>query len=197
MVAAQKSADIARQLLAFARVQPLNPKPVDVAALPKGTLPLLRNALPRSVQLDLEMASDLGPVRIDPADFELTLLNLAMNARDAMAGVGHLALHARKLPAGEMRLGLNGEFLLLEVLDDGEGMSPETVSSVFEPFFTTKRIGEGAGLGLSQVHGFAHQSGGAVEIDGAPGRGTCVRPYLPLAKQNPRPAETRQKEVSS
>lgn len=192
--AAQKSATIARQLLAFAGLQPFNPKPVDTADLLKGILPLLRNALPAKMTASLELAVDLGNVRIDPVDFELTLLNLAMNARDAMPGGGHLILHAFNLGIRDKRLGLDGDFLVLEVKDDGEGMAPETMSKVFEPFFTTKLLGEGTGLGLSQVHGFARQSGGAVDIESAPGRGTCVRLYLPLEVL---PSEVRQQEVSS
>jgi signal transduction histidine kinase/CHASE2 domain-containing sensor protein len=197
MEAAHKSAAIARQLLAFARLQPLNPKPADAAELLKGIFLPLCNALPATVHPQLEMAPDLGTIRIDPVDFELTLLNLAMNARDAMPGGGHLILHAFSQDICDNRLGLDGYFLVVEVKDDGEGMSPETVSNVFEPFFTTKPVGHGTGLGLSQVHGFAHQSGGAVEIESARGRGTCVRLYLPLAKQEPLPSEARQREVSS
>ena len=160
-------------------------------------MPLLRNALPAKVTASLELAVDLGNVRIDPVDFELTLLNLAMNARDAMPGGGHLILHAFNLGIRDKRLGLDGDFLVLEVKDDGEGMAPETMSKVFEPFFTTKPFGEGTGLGLSQVHGFARQSGGAVDIESAPGRGTCVRLYLPLTGQEVLPSEVRQQEVSS
>jgi signal transduction histidine kinase len=195
--AAQKSAAVARQLLAFARLQPINPKPVDLAELLKSTFLLLRNALPANVAASLEMPADLGNILIDPVDFELTLLNLAMNARDAMIGGGHLILHAHNQRIHDKRLGLDGDFLVLEVKDDGEGMSPETVANVFEPFFTTKPFGEGTGLGLSQVHGFARQSGGAVDIESVPGRGTCVRLYLPLTKQESLPAEVRRWRVSS
>jgi signal transduction histidine kinase len=195
--AAQKSTAIARHLLAFARLQPLNPKPADAAELLKGIFLLLRNALPPTVTANLEMAATLGTVSIDPVDFELTLLNLVMNSRDAMPSGGHLLLRAFNQGIHDKRLGLDGEFLVLEVKDDGEGMSPEIVSNAFEPFFTTKQVGEGTGLGLSQVHGFAHQSGGAVDIESAPRRGTCVRLYLPLTKQEALPAEARLKEVSS
>jgi signal transduction histidine kinase len=195
--AAQKSAAIASQLLAFARLRPLNPKPLDTAEVLKGIFPLLRSALPAKVTASLEMAADLGTISIDPVDFELALLNLAMNARDAMPSGGHLVLHACNQAVRDDRLGLDGDFVVLEVKDNGEGMSPETVSNVFEPFFTTKQIGQGTGLGLSQVHGFAHQSGGAVDIESVPGRGTRVRLYLPLARKETLPIEARQKEVSS
>jgi signal transduction histidine kinase len=195
--AAHKSAAIARQLLAFARLQPVYPKPVDAAELLKGVFLPLCNALPATVRPHLEIAPDLGTVRIDPVDFELALLNLAMNARDAMPGGGHLIVNAFSQEMSDNRLGLDGYFLVVEVKDNGEGMSPETVSNVFEPFFTTKPVGQGTGLGLSQVHGFAHQSGGAVEIESARGRGTCVRLYLPLTKQEPMPTGARQREVSS
>jgi signal transduction histidine kinase len=195
--AAQKSASIARQLLAFARLQPLNPKPVDAEELLREIFRLLRSALPPTIEASLQMASGLGTVRIDPVDFELTLLNLTMNARDAMPAGGHLVVNASAQGVCDRRLGLDGDFLLLEVRDNGEGMSPETVSNVFEPFFTTKPIGEGTGLGLSQVHGFAHQSGGAVDIESVPGLGTCVRLYLPLTKREARPIEPRQREALS
>ena len=195
--AARKSAAIARQLLAFARLQPLNPKPVDAHELLQGIFPLLRSALPTSVRTVLEMAPDLGMVRIDSVDFELTLLNLAINARDAMPGGGHLVVRAFNQTMRDARLGLDGDFLVVEVTDDGAGMAPETKSNVFKPFFTTKPVGKGTGLGLSQVHGFAHQSGGAVDIDSVLGEGTCVRLYLPLMKQKARSAGTRQKEVFS
>jgi signal transduction histidine kinase len=195
--AAQKSAAIARQLLAFARLQPLNPKPVDAAELLDGIFSLLRNALPSSVTVSLDMTPDLGTILIDPVDLELALLNLAINARDAMRGDGYLVLRAFNQAIRDDRLGLDGDFLVLEVKDTGEGMSPETRSNVFKPFFTTKPVGQGTGLGLSQVYGFVHQSGGAVDIESVLGQGTCVRLYLPVISQAARPAELREKKVAS
>jgi signal transduction histidine kinase len=195
--AAQKSATIARQLLTFARRQPSNPRPVDTARLLNEIAAILHDMLPPAIRVELEIASNLRAIRIDPVDFELTLLNLAINARDAMPNGGHLRLQAFNQSACDKRLGLNGEFVVLEVKDDGEGMSAETRANVFEPFFTTKPIGSGTGLGLSQVHGFVHQAGGAVDIESALGRGTCIRLYLPVAEQQVRAAELRQKEVSS
>jgi signal transduction histidine kinase len=195
--AAHKSAAIARQLLAFARLQPLNPKPADAAGLLDGIFSLLRSALPPSVKISQTMAPDLGTLVIDPVDLELALLNLAINARDAMPGGGYLSLHAFTRRIRDARLDLDGDFLVLEVRDTGEGMSPEIKANVFKPFFTTKPVGSGTGLGLSQVYGFVHQSGGAVDIDSMPGLGTCVRLYLPLTKENARPMESLYKKVSS
>jgi signal transduction histidine kinase len=196
--AARKSAAIAGQLLAFARLQPLNPKPVDAAGLLDGIVSLLRNALPSSVTVVLDMAPDLGTILIDPVDLELALLNLAINARDAMPGGGRLVLHAfNQAIRDDDRLGIDGDFLVLEVRDSGEGMSAETRSNVFKPFFTTKPVGQGTGLGLSQVYGFVHQSGGAVDIESVLGQGTCVRLYLPLIRQDARPAKSRQNKVAS
>jgi signal transduction histidine kinase len=195
--AARKSAAIARQLLAFARLQPLNPKPVDAAALLDGIVSLLRNALPSSVGVSLDMTPHLGTILIDPVDLELALLNLAINARDAMPGGGQLVLHAFNQSVRHDRLGLAGDFLVLEVRDTGEGMSAEIRSNVFKPFFTTKPVGQGTGLGLSQVYGFVHQSGGAVDIESVLGQGTCVRLYLPQIGQDERLAESRQNKVAS
>jgi signal transduction histidine kinase len=195
--AARKSAEIARHLLAFARMQSLNPKSVDAAKLLQEIFSMMRSALPARVRTTLEMAPCLGSIKIDSMDFELTLLNLAFNARDAMPGGGHLVVHAFNQRIRNAGLGLDGDFLVLEVRDDGEGMSPDIKSNAFKPFFTTKPVGQGTGLGLSQVHGFAHQSGGAVDLESVPGQGTCVTLYLPLTKEEARPAELRQREVSS
>jgi signal transduction histidine kinase len=177
--AGRKGAGIARHLLTFARLQSLKPRSVDPAELLRGVCQLLRNGLPPIVEVSLEMAPDLGPIEIDPVELELALVNLAMNARDAMPHGGRLGFHAVRQHVHDTRLGLDGHYLVVEVTDSGEGIAPETLPNVFEPFFTTKELGKGTGLGLSQVHGFAHQSGGAIDIDSAPGRGTRVRLYLP------------------
>jgi signal transduction histidine kinase len=195
--AARKSAEIARHLLAFARLQSLNPRSVDAGELLHGIFSMIRSALPARVRTTLKMAPCLGTIVIDPMDFELTLLNLAFNARDAMPDGGHLVIHAFDQRICNAGLGLDGDFLVLEVRDDGEGMSADIKLNAFKPFFTTKPVGQGTGLGLSQVHGFAHQSGGAVDLESVPGQGTCVTLYLPLTKQEARPAELRQREVSS
>lgn len=187
--AGRKGADIAHQLLAFARLQPLSPKPVDPAELLRDVYMLLQNGLSAIVQVRLEMAPDLGSIEIDPVEFKLALLNLAMNANDAMPDGGQLRLHASTRCICDTRLGLDGRFLVVEVTDDGVGVAPEILSNVFEPFFTTKEVGKGTGMGLSQVHGFAHQSGGAVDIDSIPGRGTRVRLFLPSAEHRVPPTE--------
>jgi len=187
--AGRKGADIARQLLAFARLQPLSPKPADPVELLRGVYLLLQNGLPEIVRVRLEIPSDLGSIEIDPVEFELALLNLAMNANDAMPNGGQLRLHASTQCICDTRLGLDGRFLVVEVADDGIGIAPDILPSVFQPFFTTKEVGKGTGMGLSQVHGFAHQSGGAVDIDSLPGQGTRVRLFLPSAEHRVRPRE--------
>jgi signal transduction histidine kinase len=187
--AGRKGAEIAHQLLAFARLQPLIPKPADPAELLRGVYLLLQNGLSAIVQVRLEMASDLGSIEIDPVEFELALLNLAMNANDAMPNGGQLRLQASTQCICDTRLGLDGRFLVVEVTDDGVGIAPENLPNVFEPFYTTKEVGKGIGMGLSQVHGFAHQSGGAVDIDSIPGRGTRVRLFLPSTEHRVRSTE--------
>jgi hypothetical protein len=168
--AARKSAEIARHLLAFARLQSLNPKSVDAAKLLLGDF---LNDVQCVAGARANHAGHRAVSRHDhdrPSGFELTLLNLAFNARDAMPDGGHLAVQAFNQQIRNAALGLDGDFLVLEVRDDGEGMSPDIKSNALKPFFTTKPVGQGTGLGLSQVHGFAHQSGRAVNIDSVPGR---------------------------
>lgn len=180
--AARKGADIVRHLLTFARLQPLNPKLTDPANLLLEMSLLLQGSLPSNVQVTLQLPARLGNIKIDPVEFELALLNLAMNARDAMPEGGQLTILASTEQARDSRLGLDGHYLVVEVMDTGHGIAPDAQPKVFEPFFTTKEVGKGTGLGLSQVYGFVHQSGGAVDIDSTPGRGTRVRLYLPTAE---------------
>jgi signal transduction histidine kinase len=180
--AARKGADIVRHLLTFARLQPLNPKLADPANLLHEMCLLLQDSLPSNVQVTLRLPAGLGNIKIDPVEFELALLNLAMNARDAMPDGGQLVIQASTEQTRDPRLGLDGQYLVVEVADTGQGIAPDARPNVFEPFFTTKEVGKGTGLGLSQVYGFVHQSGGAVDIDSTPGRGTRVRLYLPTAE---------------
>ncbi len=179
--ASRRGAALTRQLLSFSRRQPLNPEVIDVAATIRELEPILRSTVGPQVRLEFALARDLGMVRVDSSEFELALLNIVLNARDAIRqdGVVTISAENRRLEAGRAPDGLGGAFVVIAVRDSGQGMTPDVLSRVFDPFFTTKAVGKGTGLGLSQVHGFSHQSGGTVTIDSAPERGTVVTLYLP------------------
>jgi signal transduction histidine kinase/CheY-like chemotaxis protein len=182
--AAQRGAGLTRQLLAFSRRTALKPEPVDLHRQIGGMRELLDRSLRGDVHVELVFADDLWPVAIDPGELELVVLNLAVNARDAMPNGGTIEIRAENAPGhddGE----LAGDFVRLAVIDQGTGMSDEVKAHVFEPFYTTKDIGRGSGLGLAQVHGFATQSGGAVEIQSELGRGTAVTLLLPRSPEAP------------
>jgi signal transduction histidine kinase len=181
MVAAKKCADIARHLLAFGRSQPLRPKTANLMALLQTVCEMLHDALPDNIHVVLDAQECLPQISIDPTEFELALLNLAMNAKDAMPHGGRLDIRAF-MQTKERDNRFDANYLVVEVADNGVGIPSEQLPKVFDPFFTTKEVGNGTGLGLSQVHGFVHQSGGAVEIESTVGRGTCVRIYLPKKK---------------
>ncbi|MDP9013486.1 MAG: PAS domain S-box protein [Pseudomonadota bacterium] len=186
--AAERGASLSRQLLAFARRQPLNPEPVDVHRQIDGMRELLDRTLRGDVQVRTELAEDLWPVKVDPAELELVVLNLCVNARDAMPQGGLITIGGRNVRARQER-DLPADFVILTVADTGVGMPAEVLARIFEPFFTTKEIGKGSGLGLPQVYGFAQQSGGSVEVDSAVGRGTTVTLLLPRSDVVPqRPA---------
>ena len=187
--ASRRGAALTRQLLSFSRRQPLNPEVIDVAATIKELEPILRSTVGPQVRLELALAHDLGLVRVDTSEFELALLNVVLNARDAIQqdGVVTISAENRQLDGGNAPDGLSGAFVVIAVRDSGQGIAPDVLSRVFDPFFTTKAVGKGTGLGLSQVHGFSHQSGGSVTIDSTPGRGTLVTLYLPRSPES-RPA---------
>jgi signal transduction histidine kinase/CheY-like chemotaxis protein len=176
--AAGRGATLIRQLLAFSRRQPLRPEPLDLGRQIGDMRELLDRSLSGDVDVALEFAPELWPVAVDPGELELAILNLSVNARDAMPAGGTVTIRAENLP-GLMDGALQGDFVRLSVIDTGTGMPPEVVSRAFEPFFTTKDIGKGSGLGLAQVYGFARQSGGAVRIETAMGRGTAIALLLP------------------
>ena len=134
------------------------------------------------------------PVKVDPAEFELAILNIAVNARDAMPGGGRLSIRVRWLELKHGPEDLSGAFAEIAMTDTGRGIPGEVLPRVFDPFFTTKEVGKGTGLGLSQVYGFARQSGGAVVLDSTPGKGTTVLVYLPISSEKP-VAEVRDKEL--
>jgi len=176
--AAQRGATLTRQLLTFSRTQLLNPEIVDVAHQIGAMRELLARSLRGDVDVCLEFEDNLWLVEVDPGELELMVLNLAVNARDAMPNGGTVVVRAQNLSKLSAE-GLSGDYVRISVADTGTGMTPEVRKHLFEPFFTTKDLGRGSGLGLSQVHGFATQSGGAVSIDSELGRGTTVHVYLP------------------
>jgi PAS domain S-box-containing protein len=178
---AQRGAGITRQLLAFARAQQLEIKTIDVRTFLQDVITLVRPSVRSNIDLVTEISDHVWNIEADAGALELALLNLAFNARDAMKDGGTLKISAtNKLLKGEPE-GLRGEYVALRVADNGEGMSPEVQERVFEPFFTTKSFGEGTGLGLSQVFGFAKQVGGAVTIESEPDKGSAFTLYLPVS----------------
>ena len=180
----KRAAALTHRLLAFARRQVLQPRPVDLDALIGGMAELVRRTVEPAITVELRLGDGLSPVSCDPHQLENALLNLAINARDAMPGGGTLTISTadvRLSPAdvAGQEGAQPGPYVEIAVADTGTGMDEATRERAFEPFFTTKPIGQGTGLGLSQLHGFARQSGGCVRLDSAPGQGTTVRFYLP------------------
>ena len=182
--AAQRGAALTRQLLAFSRRQSLQPQPVDLAHQIGSMRELLDRSLGGNVQIKVDFSAGLWPVQVDPGELELVVLNLAVNARDAMPKGGVITIRAENMPALQTEH-LCGDYVRLAIVDLGTGMSREVQERVFEPFFTTKDIGKGSGLGLAQVYGFARQSGGNVLIESELGRGTSVTLLLPRATEQP------------
>jgi signal transduction histidine kinase/ActR/RegA family two-component response regulator len=184
--AAARGADLTKQLLAFARRQPLNPQTVDIAQLLVGMEGLLRRSLGGQIEFHSIVAPQLWPALIDPHELENAILNLCINARDAMAEGGRITLEADNLTITADDSGQHGDlapgdYVMVAVTDTGIGMDRATLDRAFEPFFTTKELGRGSGLGLSMVYGFVKQSKGHVQLYSEPGRGTVVRLYLPRA----------------
>jgi PAS domain S-box-containing protein len=178
-----RAAALTHRLLAFARRQPLDPRPLDVNKLVGSMEDLLRRSIGEAVAMEFPRAPGLWLTFCDPNQLETVLLNLAINARDAMPSGGKLGIGTRNTKIDEVSsryLDLKpGEYVCMTVADTGTGMTPEVIARAFDPFFTTKPIGQGTGLGLSMVYGFAKQSGGHVRIDSAPGQGATVELYLP------------------
>jgi PAS domain S-box-containing protein len=172
---ADRAATLTSHLLAFGRRQSLKPEVADLNLRLDAFAEMLGRTLGGQVEVELDLAPALPPVEVDLAQFETAMLNAAFNARDAMPTGGKLTLRTR--PAGAE--------VLVEIADTGTGMSDEVRNRAFEPFFTTKRVGEGTGLGLSQIHGFAAQAGGRAEIRSAQGEGTAIRIYLPATEKVP------------
>jgi len=181
--AAERGALLTRQLLAFSRRQTLRPETHDLNALLYAGEGVLLRALGDNIEFELDLARNLAPVEVDAAEFEAALLNLVVNARDAMEGSGRLRISTRERSVGAEGIPPDaspGRYIVVSVHDTGSGMSHEVRARAMEPFFTTKAMGKGSGLGLSQVYGFAAQSGGFADIESVEGEGTTVGIYLPV-----------------
>jgi PAS domain S-box-containing protein len=179
--ATKRGASLTSQLLTFARRQSLHPQTVDVTERLNAVREVLDTGVGSAVTLQFDIAPDVWPVMVDVAEFETALVNLVINARDAMSGGGAIRISAHNdMPGGEL-----GEDVAISVEDTGSGIAPDILSKVFDPFFTTKPIGKGTGLGLSQVHGFAHQAGGTVKVASELGKGTKITILLPRKESAP------------
>jgi signal transduction histidine kinase len=194
-MAAERGAKLTDQLLSFSRRQRLEPRSLDINACITGMRDLLHSTIGGRIQVETRLGSDVWPALVDPTQLELAVLNLAINARDAMDGSGTLLIRTANVHLG---LALRpeepspGDYVTVCVADTGTGMSEEIRAKAFEPFFTTKGVGKGSGLGLSQVLGFAKQSGGGIRLESRPDEGTAITIYLPRAEmQSMHPAAER------
>jgi len=198
---ARRAAALTQRLLAFARRQPLDPKPVNVNGLVMGLSDMIHRTLGETVAVETVLAAGLWQVEADANELEAAILNLAVNARDAMPEGGQLTLetsnaHIDVAYAATLPEVMPGQYVLVCVSDTGVGMDAATAAKVFEPFFTTKPVGQGTGLGLSQVYGFVKQSGGHVKIYSEVGQGTSVKIYLPRLANAAEPEETMPDEFA-
>jgi signal transduction histidine kinase len=189
MRGAQRAAALTQRLLAFSRQQPLDPKPIDVSRLVTGMSDLLHRTIGEQISIETVMSAGLWRTNIDANQLEMAIINLAVNARDAMPNGGKLTIETANVSLDEdytvsQAEVIPGQYVMLAVTDNGVGMTREIIAKAFEPFFTTKDIGHGTGLGLSQVYGFVKQSGGHVKIYSEIGQGTSVKIYLPRLYSN-------------
>ena len=192
--AVERGASLTRQLLTFSRRNTLKPQVIDLRAQVEGMRLLLERSLRENIDVQTDLPAGLWPVEVDPSQLEIALLNLAVNARDAMVSGGRLCVSAENVSDfndGE----LSGDYVRLSVSDTGPGIPPEVIDHVFEPFFTTKEVGKGTGLGLSQVYGFAKGSGGGARVESRPGEGATMSLYLPRSQkalaETPAPSDPR------
>jgi PAS domain S-box-containing protein len=190
VAATQRGADLTDRLLAFSRKQPLQPVSIDINQLVKGMQELMVRTLGQAIEIDLVVGADLWQCEVDPGQLENAILNLSINARDAMPLGGRLTIEVSNARVGDPAAAgpedsKPGEYILLAISDTGAGMSADVMEQAFEPFFTTKEVGKGSGLGLSMVYGFARQSDGHVEIHSEPDEGTTIKLYLPRSTTAP------------
>ncbi len=194
---ADRAAALTRQLLAFARRQILEPRPIDLNQVAVETLSLLENVIGSNIQITATLAPDLGVVRADPVQIEQVLMNLCINARDAMPDGGSLTVETLNLSLDDDFCAREpearpGNYAVLSVADTGTGMDRATLDRIFEPFFTTKGLGKGTGLGLSTVYGIVSQHGGFVQVQSAVGRGSTFRAFFPVSPEAPTPERVRE-----
>lgn len=198
--AAERSAAITRQLLAFARKQTAAPRPLDLNETVEGMLSMLRRLIGEDIELKWLPAGDLGAVNMDPAQIDQILANLCVNARDAIANVGRLTIETANASIDDAYCALHeeavcGDYVTLSVTDTGSGMDPETLGTIFEPFFTTKELGKGTGLGLATVYGIIKQNNGSIQVYSEPGLGTRFTIYLPRYTGDPVPSGATRETV--
>ena len=200
MTGAQRAASLTQRLLAFSRRQPLDPKPIDANVLVNGMSEMIHRTLGETISVETVLGAGLWRAEADPNELEASILNLAVNARDAMPNGGRLTLETGNAHIDESyvtahREVLPGQYVVISVTDTGVGMDADTVAKAFEPFFTTKPVGRGTGLGLSQVYGFVKQSGGHVKIYSEVGQGTTVKLYLPRVGANPAEGDAGEQQL--
>jgi len=193
MNATSRGESLTRQLLAFSRRQMLTPAVIDLTQRLPGLRDMLSRSLRDDIAIEVVVPDESCAVKADPSELELAMLNLAVNARDAMPNGGTLRITVKPvaLEGKPVEEGLSGDFVAICVEDTGSGISPDILPHVFEPFFTTKDVGKGTGLGLSQVYGFAKQSGGTATVTSTLGRGTAITLYLPRTQELPAPSLAR------
>ena len=187
--AAARGAALTRQLLTFARRQSVHPQTIDLNEQIYSVREVLDTGIGSAVELHVDVEDNIWPITVDPSEFETALLNLVINARDAMPQGGSVTIQARNIFIDDSQR--KGDHVAIKVMDTGVGIPPDIVGKIFDPFFTTKSIGKGTGLGLSQVHGFAHQAGGTVAVQSKLGEGTCFTICLPRSAE----ITTRQKTI--
>ena len=192
MLFRSQAAALTRQLLAFGRRQVLEPQLLDMNAAVKDAAKLLRRVLAENIELTLVLAPDLGSIRVDPVQLQQVIINLAINARDAMPEGGRLTIETHNAELGRgyviRRLPVKvGRYVMLAVADSGIGMDTETQERIFDPFFTTKKMGHGTGLGLSTVYGIVKQSGGYIWVYSEVDHGTTFKIYLPVVEEDAEP----------
>jgi PAS domain S-box-containing protein len=198
---ARRGAELTHRLLAFARGQPLAPQVTEVNALLTSMTDLLRRTLGENIAIKTEWDANLGKISIDPGELESAVLNLAINARDAMPDGGNLIVETRNAELDRDYAERNdevqpGSYVMLAISDTGIGMPPEILDHVFEPFFTTKDVGRGSGLGLSMVYGFVKQSGGHIKVYSEPGIGSTIKIYLPILAGTDEPCSVAELEAN-
>nr|WP_042671832.1 CHASE3 domain-containing protein [Methylobacterium sp. B34] len=191
---ARRAAELTKRLLAFSRLQPLQPQPTDVNRCVCDMSEMLRRSLGEGIAVETVLGGGLWPALVDRPQLESAILNLAVNARDAMTGQGHLTIETANAMldqayADDHAEVTPGQYVAVSITDTGVGMGQEVMAKAFDPFFTTKSVGQGTGLGLSQVHGFAKQSNGHVKLYSEPGVGTTVKLYLPRSRVTPETAQ--------